>query len=56
LASDGITPARRGAGSRVKRRWYDRLGTHMSMDALATTFGTYEVRFVLEVEAARLAA
>ncbi len=56
LASDGITQARRGAGSYVKRRPSDRLGTHMPMDALATTLGTYEVRFVLEAEAARLAA
>ncbi|GGB19251.1 GntR family transcriptional regulator [Sphingomonas metalli] len=56
LASDGITEARRGAGSYVKRRPSARLGTHMPMDALATTLGTYEVRFVLEAEAARLAA
>lgn len=56
LASDGITQARRGAGSYVKRRPSERLGTHMLMDALATTLGTYEVRFVLEAEAARLAA
>jgi DNA-binding FadR family transcriptional regulator len=56
LASDGITQARRGAGSYVKRRPSERLGTHMPMDALATTLGTYEVRFVLEAEAARLAA
>nr|WP_317893392.1 FCD domain-containing protein [uncultured Sphingomonas sp.] len=56
LASDGITEARRGAGSYVKRRPSDRLGSHMPMDALAATLGTYEVRFVLEAEAARLAA
>ncbi len=56
LASDGITQARRGAGSYVKRRPSERLGTHMPMDALAATLGTYEVRFVLEAEAARLAA
>lgn len=56
LASDGITEARRGAGSYVKRRPSERLGTHMPMDALAGTLGTYEVRFVLEAEAARLAA
>lgn len=56
LASDGITEARRGAGSYVKRRPSDRLGSHMPMDALAPTLGTYEVRFVLEAEAARLAA
>jgi DNA-binding FadR family transcriptional regulator len=56
LAADGITEARRGAGSYVKRRPSERLGTHMPMDALARTLGTYEVRFVLEAEAARLAA
>lgn len=56
LASDGITEARRGAGSYVKRRPSERLGAHMAMDALAATLGTYEVRFVLEAEAARLAA
>ncbi len=56
LASDGITEARRGAGSYVKRRPSARLGSHMPMDALAATLGTYEVRFVLEAEAARLAA
>jgi GntR family transcriptional repressor for pyruvate dehydrogenase complex len=56
LASDGITQARLGAGSFVKRRPSERLGSHMPMDALATTLGTYEVRFVLEAEAARLAA
>jgi GntR family transcriptional regulator, transcriptional repressor for pyruvate dehydrogenase complex len=56
LASDGITEARRGAGSYVKRRPSERLGAHMPMSDLATTLGTYEVRFVLEAEAARLAA
>jgi GntR family transcriptional repressor for pyruvate dehydrogenase complex len=56
LASDGITEARRGAGSYVKRRPSERLGTHMPIDALARTLGTYEVRFVLEAETARLAA
>jgi DNA-binding FadR family transcriptional regulator len=56
LASDGITEARRGAGSYVKRRPSERLGTHMPMDELAKTLGTYEVRFVLEAETARLAA
>ncbi len=56
LASDGITEARRGAGSYVKRRPSERLGTHMPMDELAKTLGTYEVRFVLESETARLAA
>ena len=56
LASDGITEARRGAGSYVKRRPSERLGTHLPLDALAATLGTYEVRFVLEAEAARLAA
>ncbi|WP_082491898.1 FadR/GntR family transcriptional regulator [Duganella sp. Leaf126] len=56
LASDGITQTRLGAGSYVKRRPSARLGSHMPMDALATTLGTFEVRFVLEAEAARLAA
>ena len=56
LAADGITEARRGAGSFVKRRPSERLGSHMPMDALAETLGTYEVRFVLEAETARLAA
>ena len=56
LASDGITQTRLGAGSFVKRRPSERLGSHVPMDGLATTLGTYEVRFVLEAEAARLAA
>jgi len=56
LASDGITEARRGAGSYVKSRPSERWGAHMSMSALSATLGTYEVRFVLEAEAARLAA
>ncbi|WP_066799464.1 FadR/GntR family transcriptional regulator [Sphingomonas soli] len=56
LAADGITEARRGAGSYVKRRPSSRLGSHVPMDELAATLGTYEVRFVLEAEAARLAA
>ncbi|RYY27712.1 MAG: FadR family transcriptional regulator [Sphingomonadales bacterium] len=56
LAADGITEARRGAGSYVKRRPSERLGSHVPMEGLAGTLGTYEVRFVLEAEAARLAA
>jgi GntR family transcriptional repressor for pyruvate dehydrogenase complex len=56
LAADGITEARRGAGSYVKRRPSARLGAHMPLADLAATLGTYEVRFVLEAEAARLAA
>ena len=56
LAADGITEARRGAGSYVKRRPSERLGSHVPMDDLAATLGTYEVRFVVEAEAARLAA
>lgn len=56
LAADGITEARRGAGSFVKRRPSERLGSHVPMDGLAATLGTYEVRFVVEAEAARLAA
>ena len=56
LAADGITEARRGAGSFVKRRPSERLGSYMPMADLATTLGSYEVRFVVEAEAARLAA
>jgi GntR family transcriptional regulator, transcriptional repressor for pyruvate dehydrogenase complex len=56
LASDGITEARRGAGSYVKSRPSERWGAHMRMSELSTTLGTYEVRFVLEAETARLAA
>lgn len=56
LASDGITEARRGAGSFVKSRPSDRLTAYMPLAELATTLGSYEVRFVLEAEAARLAA
>jgi GntR family transcriptional regulator, transcriptional repressor for pyruvate dehydrogenase complex len=56
LAADGITEARRGAGSYVKRRPSERLGTHVPLGELAATLGTYEVRFVVEAEAARLAA
>jgi len=56
LASDGITEARRGAGSFVKSRPSDRLAAYMPMSELPATLGSYEVRFVLEAEAARLAA
>lgn len=56
LASDGITEARRGAGSFVKSRPSDRLTAYLPLSELATTLGSYEVRFVLEAEAARLAA
>jgi DNA-binding FadR family transcriptional regulator len=56
LASDGITEARRGAGSYVKNRPSDRLIAYTQTDNLSATLGTYEVRFVLEAEAARLAA
>ena len=56
LAADGITEARRGAGSYVMRRPSMRLGAHMPMAELSATLGTYEVRFVLEAEACRLAA
>jgi GntR family transcriptional regulator, transcriptional repressor for pyruvate dehydrogenase complex len=56
LASDGVTEARRGAGSFVKSRPSERLVAYMPMAALSATLGTYEVRFVLEAEAARLAA
>jgi GntR family transcriptional regulator, transcriptional repressor for pyruvate dehydrogenase complex len=56
LASDGITEARRGAGSFVKSRPSDRLAAFMPLAELPSTLGSYEVRFVLEAEAARLAA
>jgi GntR family transcriptional regulator, transcriptional repressor for pyruvate dehydrogenase complex len=56
LAADGITEARRGAGSYIMRRPSLRLGAHMPMGELSATLGTYEVRFVVESEAARLAA
>ena len=56
LAADGITEARRGAGSFVKRRPSERLGEHLPLAELSTTMGSYEVRFVVESEAARLAA
>jgi GntR family transcriptional regulator, transcriptional repressor for pyruvate dehydrogenase complex len=56
LASDGITEARRGAGSFVKSRPSARLTAYMPLAELPTTLGSYEVRFVLEAEAARLAA
>ena len=56
LAADGITEARRGAGSYVTRCPSERLGAYMPLDGLAATLGTYEVRFVVEAEAARLAA
>ncbi|EQB33178.1 FadR/GntR family transcriptional regulator [Sphingobium ummariense] len=56
LASDGITEARRGAGSFVKSRPSERLAAFMPLAELPTTLGSYEVRFVLEAEAARLAA
>lgn len=56
LAADGITEARRGAGSYVTRRPSERLGAHVPGDGLAATLGTYEVRFVVEAEGARLAA
>ena len=56
LASDGITEARRGSGSFVKGRPSERLDAFVPLDQLPTTLGSYEVRFVLETEAARLAA
>lgn len=56
LASDGITEARRGAGSFVKSRPSDRLAAFMPMAEMPATLGSYEVRFVLEAESARLAA
>jgi DNA-binding FadR family transcriptional regulator len=56
LAADGITESRRGAGSYVKNRPADHLIAYAKTGNLSATLGTYEVRFVLEAEAARLAA
>jgi len=56
LSSDGITEARRGAGSFVKSRPSDRLAAYMPWAEMPTTMGSYEVRLVVEAEAARLAA
>jgi GntR family transcriptional regulator, transcriptional repressor for pyruvate dehydrogenase complex len=56
LASDGVTEARRGSGSYVKRRPSERLAKHLPLDDLPAALGTYEVRFVLEAQAASLAA
>ena len=56
LAADRITEARRGAGSFVKSRPSDRLAAFMPLAELPWTIGSYEVRFVLEAKAARLAA
>src|SRR5512133_3315329 len=56
LTADGITDARRGAGTYVKNRPAHRLVAHTSVRWRSVALGTYEVRFVLESEAARLAA
>jgi GntR family transcriptional repressor for pyruvate dehydrogenase complex len=56
LASDGVTEARRGSGSYVKRRPSERLADHMPLDDLPAALGTYEVRLVVEAQAASLAA
>ncbi|WP_068093769.1 FadR/GntR family transcriptional regulator [Novosphingobium rosa] len=56
LQSDGLTQARVGSGSYVTRRPDRLLARHLPLDEIAAAFGTYEVRFVLEPEAARLAA
>lgn len=56
LTSDGFTETRRGAGSYVKNRPSDRLAAYMPWAEMPTTMGSYEVRLVLEAEAARLAA
>lgn len=56
LAADSITEARRGAGSYVKSRPSDRLIAYTKKANLSAALGTFEVRFVLETEAARLAA
>lgn len=56
LASDGITEARRGAGSFLVRKPSELLGRHMPPEQISSTLGTYEVRMVLEPEACKLAA
>jgi GntR family transcriptional regulator, transcriptional repressor for pyruvate dehydrogenase complex len=56
LAADGITQSRRGAGSYVKNRPSDHLISYVKAGNLSATLGSYEVRSVLETEAARLAA
>lgn len=56
LAADDITVSRRGAGSFVKNTPSDRLISYASPGTLSGALGTYEVRFVLEAEGARLAA
>lgn len=56
LASDGVTESRRGAGSFVTRLPSKLLNQHMPASELSTTLGSYEVRFVLEAEGARLAS
>jgi GntR family transcriptional regulator, transcriptional repressor for pyruvate dehydrogenase complex len=56
LSSDGITESRKGAGTFVNNRPSDRLIAYAPTTKLSAMLGTYEVRFVLESEAARLAA
>jgi GntR family transcriptional regulator, transcriptional repressor for pyruvate dehydrogenase complex len=56
LTADGITEARRGAGSFVKNTPSNRLIAYTSVPRLSVAIGTYEVRFALESESARLAA
>ena len=56
LASDGVTEPRRGSGSYVKRRPSERLAQYLPVEDLPAALGTYEVRFVLESQAASLAA
>jgi GntR family transcriptional regulator, transcriptional repressor for pyruvate dehydrogenase complex len=56
LASDGVTEARRGSGSFVKRRPSERLANHVPLSDLSSALGTFEVRMVVEAQAASLAA
>jgi GntR family transcriptional regulator, transcriptional repressor for pyruvate dehydrogenase complex len=56
LTADGITEARRGAGSFVKNTPSHRLIAYTAVPRLSVALGTYEVRLVLESEGARLAA
>ena len=56
LSSDGITQPRRGAGTFVKNRPSNRLIAFTSVPMLSVALGTYEVRFAIESEGARLAS
>jgi GntR family transcriptional regulator, transcriptional repressor for pyruvate dehydrogenase complex len=56
LAADGIVTARRGSGSFIRRRPSEHLMLSVPLDDIGSRLSTYEMRFALEGEAARLAA